>query len=133
MACFQTNFRSFFRPHLLKEAYSSHLTENSCPLFGLPRWLSVKNSPANAGDAGDEGDAGDAVSIPGSGRLLEEEMATLSAILAWRFPWMEEPDRLQSVGLSSLPFSLNPFSCPAQSLNTSNRLCESRLVMSDSF
>ena len=29
---------------------------------------------------------------------LEEEMATLSSILAWRIPWMEEPDRLQSTG-----------------------------------
>ena len=25
---------------------------------------------------------------------LEKEMATLSSILAWRIPWMEEPDRL---------------------------------------
>ena len=29
---------------------------------------------------------------------LEEEMATHSSILAWRIPWTEEPDRLQSVG-----------------------------------
>ena len=29
---------------------------------------------------------------------LEKEMATLSSILAWRIPWMEEPDRLQSTG-----------------------------------
>ena len=27
---------------------------------------------------------------------LEKEMATYSSILAWRIPWMEEPDRLQS-------------------------------------
>ena len=25
-------------------------------------------------------------------------MVTLSSILAWRIPWTEEPDRLQSVG-----------------------------------
>ena len=31
--------------------------------------------------------------------LLEKEMATHSSILAWRIPWMEEPDRLQSMGL----------------------------------
>ena len=31
--------------------------------------------------------------------LLEKEMATHSSILAWRIPWMEEPDRLQSTGL----------------------------------
>ena len=29
---------------------------------------------------------------------LEEEMATHSSLLAWRIPWMEEPDRLQSKG-----------------------------------
>ena len=30
---------------------------------------------------------------------LEEEMATLSSILAWRNPWTEEPGGLQSMGL----------------------------------
>ena len=30
--------------------------------------------------------------------LLEEEMATHSSILPWRIPWMEEPERLQSMG-----------------------------------
>ena len=29
---------------------------------------------------------------------LEKEMATHSSILAWRIPWTEEPDRLQSTG-----------------------------------
>ena len=29
---------------------------------------------------------------------LENEMATHSRILAWRIPWMEEPDGLQSLG-----------------------------------
>ena len=29
---------------------------------------------------------------------LEEEMATLSSILAWRIPWTEEPGGLQSMG-----------------------------------
>ena len=29
--------------------------------------------------------------------LLEKEMATRSSILAWRFPWREEPGRLQSM------------------------------------
>ena len=29
---------------------------------------------------------------------LEEEMATHSSILAWRLPWTEEPDGLQSMG-----------------------------------
>ena len=29
---------------------------------------------------------------------LEDEMATHSSILAWKIPWIEEPDRLQSTG-----------------------------------
>ena len=51
----------------------------------------VKNLPANAGDTGS--------SIPGSGRPLEEGMATHSSILAWRTPWTEKPGGLQSAGL----------------------------------
>ena len=31
--------------------------------------------------------------------LLEKRMATHSSILAWRLPWTEEPDELQSMGL----------------------------------
>ena len=30
---------------------------------------------------------------------LEEGMATLSSVLAWRIPWTEEFGRLQSMGL----------------------------------
>ena len=30
---------------------------------------------------------------------LEKEMATHSSILAWKIPWMEEPGRLQTMGL----------------------------------
>ena len=30
---------------------------------------------------------------------LEKGMATQSSILAWRIPWTEEPDGLQSMGL----------------------------------
>ena len=30
--------------------------------------------------------------------LLEKEMATHSSTLAWKIPWMEEPNRLQSMG-----------------------------------
>ena len=32
---------------------------------------------------------------------LEEEMATHSSILAWRFPWTEEPGGLPSIKLQS--------------------------------
>ena len=30
--------------------------------------------------------------------LLEKEMAIHSSTLAWKIPWKEEPDRLQSMG-----------------------------------
>jgi len=51
-------------------------------------------STCNAGDTGDVG------SIPGVGRhALKEGMANHSSILAWRFPWSEEPSGLQSIVL----------------------------------
>ena len=55
----------------------------------------VKSLPANAGEVRDAG------SIPGLGRFPGEGMATHSRILAWRIPWTEEPDGLQSMGLQS--------------------------------
>ena len=33
---------------------------------------------------------------------LEKQMATHSTILAWRIPWMEEPGRVQSMGLQGV-------------------------------
>ena len=33
---------------------------------------------------------------------LEKEMTTHSSILAWKFPWMEEPSGLQSMGCKEL-------------------------------
>ena len=52
-----------------------------------------KASACNAGDPG---------LIPGSGRSLEKEMAIDFSTLAWKIPWMEEPDRLQSMGSHSV-------------------------------
>ena len=52
----------------------------------------VKNPPVSAGDIRDSG------SIPGSEDPLEEGKATHASILAWRIPWTEEPDGLQSIG-----------------------------------
>ena len=54
----------------------------------------VKSSPANAGDKGDTG------SMPGSGRSLEEGMAIHSSILTGKIPRTEEPDGLQSMGVT---------------------------------
>ena len=33
---------------------------------------------------------------------LEKEMAIHSTTLAWKIPWREEPDRLQSMGLQRI-------------------------------
>ena len=43
--------------------------------------------------------AGDMSSIPGSGSSPGEGNETHSRILAWKIPWVEEPGRLQSMGL----------------------------------
>ena len=51
--------------------------------------LVVKNPLVNAGEVRDVGQEDP----------LGEEMATHSSILAWRIPWTEEPDRLQSIEL----------------------------------
>ena len=39
--------------------------------------------------------------------LMEEGMATHSSILAWRIPWTEEPDGLQSIGLQRVGHDRN--------------------------
>ena len=52
----------------------------------------VKSLPDNAGDMRDPD------LIPGLEDSLEEEMVTCSSILAWRIPWTEEPDGLESTG-----------------------------------
>ena len=39
------------------------------------------------------------------GDPLEKGMATSSGILAWRIPWSEEPDGLQSMGLQGVGHS----------------------------
>jgi len=36
--------------------------------------------------------------------LLEKEMSTHSSILAWKISWMEEPGRLQSMGLQRVRY-----------------------------
>ena len=46
--------------------------------------------------------AGNSSSIPGSGRSPEEGNGTHGSILAWRSPWTEELDGLQSMGSQSV-------------------------------
>ena len=57
-------------------------------VYLLPRWLSGKESPCNAGDV---------VRSLNWEDPLEEEMATRSSILTWNIPWSEEPGGLQSM------------------------------------
>ena len=44
--------------------------------------------------------------------LLEKEMVTHSSTLAWKIPWMEEPGRLQSVGLQRVGYDWATSSSP---------------------
>ena len=82
-------------PLLRGKAFSFSLV--SMMLAGLPRWLRGKESAFRRHRRAD--------SIPGSGRPLEEGMATHSSILAWRIPWTEEPGRLQSIALQKIRHS----------------------------
>ena len=66
---------------------------SGAPILQYPRWLSGKETAANAGDAD---------STPGSGRFPWRRpwQPTRSRILAWRIPMdREEPDRLLSAEL----------------------------------
>ena len=58
-------------------------------LLAVPSWLSGKDFACSAGDTG---------SIPVPGRLLEKEMATHCHTPAWKIPWTEESNGLQSTG-----------------------------------
>ena len=81
-----------------QESHSSyHQSEPSIRIFtllmkryGLPWWLSDKNSPAVQKTQVQSLDQEDP---------LEKKMATHSSILAWEIPWTEEPGGLQSMGL----------------------------------
>ena len=60
---------------------------------GFPFGSPIKNMPANSGDTGDLG-----LTPWGWEDVLKEGMAKQTTILAWRIPWTEEPDGLQSMG-----------------------------------
>ena len=59
--------------------------------FSLQGFLGGSDGKASVCNEGDWG------STPGLGRSPGEEMAIHSSTLAWKIPWMEEPDRLQSM------------------------------------
>ena len=60
---------------------------------GFPGGSDGKESACDAEELG---------SVPRSGRSPGEGNGNPSSILAWRIPWTEEPDRLQSIGLQSV-------------------------------
>ena len=62
--------------------------------LGFPSGSVVKNPPAMQEMRVQPLDQGDP---------LEKGMATLSSILAWEIPWMDEPGRLQSRGSQKSP------------------------------
>ena len=76
---FTFDLTCFFKLHIDK-----------CTYLKIPGGSDGKESACNAGDLG---------SSLGSGRSPGEENATHSSILAQRIPWIEEPGRLQSIGL----------------------------------
>ena len=66
---------------------------SSLPLptnLGFSGGSDSKESVCNTGDWG---------SIPGSGRSPGEGSGNPLQYFAWKIPWMEEPGRLQSMGL----------------------------------
>ena len=63
---------------------------------GFPGGLAVKKNPPAMQESQEK-----RVESLGGEDPLEEGMATHSGILAWRIPWTEEPDGLQSTGSQS--------------------------------
>ena len=58
-------------------------------VLGFPGASANKESACNLGDLGSED-------------FLEKGMATHSGSLSWKIPWIEEPGRLQSMGLQRI-------------------------------
>ena len=61
-------------------------------MWGFPGDTVVKNLPANTGDTEMQ------IQSLGQEDPLEQEMATYSSILAWKIPWTEGAEGLQSMG-----------------------------------
>ena len=69
-----------------------YMPHTSYKVMDFPGGSDGKASACNAGDPG---------LIPGSGRSHGEGNGSPLSTLAWKIPWMEEPDRLQSMGSQS--------------------------------
>ena len=82
------HFLAWVDPVILN--YQFQLTKEDTVSWMSRIVLVVKNPPANAGHVKDVG------SISGLGRSPGGGLAPHFSILAWRIPWPEEPDGLQS-------------------------------------
>ena len=65
------------------------------PSGDFPGGSDDKAPAYNAGDRGSNPELGRSLSREDP---LEKKMATHSSTLAWKIPWMEDPDRLQFMG-----------------------------------
>ena len=88
LLCLQEIVISFFLFYFLTLQYC-HFTFESASLIAQL----VKNLPAMQVSW---------VRFLGREDTMEKKMATHSSILAWKFPWTEEPGGLQSMGLQEL-------------------------------
>ena len=79
--------RTHARTHAHTHTHARTHTHAHTHTHSFPGGADGKVSACNAGDPGIREDP------------LEKEMATHSGTLAWKIPWMEEPGRLQSIGL----------------------------------
>ena len=86
---------------------SNSLITDVLPLcIGFPGSSVIKEYACNAGDLG---------SVPGSGTAPGGGNGYHSSILAWRIPSIEEPGRLQSMGVAESPTTEQLMLTPTQS------------------
>ena len=67
-------------------------------VFWIAIWYYPGGNPVDKESVFNVLDAGDTGSISGSGRSHRKGHGNHFSILAWRIPWTEKPDRLQSIG-----------------------------------
>ena len=65
----------------------------------MPLIVHLKDFPSGSASKESACNAGDRVQFLGWEDPLEKEMATHSSILVWEILWIEEPSRLQALGL----------------------------------
>ena len=79
-----------YSPQSLKESYIQHAHKDTYRKIQMTLATQMGKNLPTTQETWDQS--------LGQEDLLEDEMATHSSILAWRFPWTEEPGRIQSTG-----------------------------------